>query len=178
MASVQSFLPVADQAARVLILGSMPGQASLAAGEYYAHPQNAFWPIMGALINADPVLPYRARTAALKAAGIALWDVLASCEREGSLDADIRHDSVVVNDFPRFLAAHPKITNVLFNGSMAESSFRRHVVPLINVAALNLARMPSTSPAHASLSRMKKLEVWRNAFQERGIITPIQKERP
>lgn len=170
MASVCSFAPIADSAARVLILGSMPGRASLAAYEYYAHPQNAFWPIMGALLGTDPAQPYPARTAALKKAGIALWDVLASCEREGSLDADIRRDSIVANDFVTFLAAHPRITDVLFNGAMAETCFRRYVAPNIDTSALRCALMPSTSPANASFSRGRKLDVWQAAFEARGII--------
>lgn len=170
MPYVHSFPPIENRKARLLILGSMPGRASLTANKYYAHPQNAFWPIMGALVGADPALPYRTRVAALRAAGIALWDVLASCEREGSLDADIRHDSVVVNDFASFFAAHPKITDVLFNGGMAETCFRRYVAPVIDSTSLRFARMPSTSPANASLSRGRKLDAWRTALLERGII--------
>lgn len=178
MPQVHSFPPIENRKARVLILGSMPGAASLRAGQYYAHPHNAFWPIMGALAGADPALPYRVRTAALKAAGIALWDVLASCDREGSLDADIRHDSVVANDFPGFFAAHPHLTDVFFNGGMAQTCFRRHVMPLIGGTPLRFARLPSTSPANASLSRARKLELWQAALQERGIITAIRKSHP
>ena len=174
MPHVRSFPPIENRKARILILGSMPGRASLAASEYYAHPQNAFWPIMGALVGADPALPYRARTAALKAAGIALWDVLASCERESSLDADIRHDSLMVNDFDGFFETHPRITDVFFNGGMAETCFRRYVTPLIDCTSLRFARLPSTSPANASFSRNRKLETWRKALQERGIIMAVR----
>ncbi len=174
MPHVRSFPPIENRKARILILGSMPGRASLAASEYYAHPQNAFWPIMDALVGADPALPYRARTAALKAAGIALWDVLASCERESSLDADIRHDSLMVNDFAGFFETHPKITDVFFNGGMAETCFRRYVTPLIDCTSLSIARLPSTSPANASFSRNRKLETWRKALQERGIIMAVR----
>lgn len=171
MASVRSFAPIADRAARLLILGSMPGQASLAAAEYYAHPHNAFWPIMGALLGADPASSYRSRATALKTAGVALWDVLASCDREGSLDADIRHDSIVANDFAGFFAAHPRIRDVLFNGGMAETCFKRYVAPRIDTGSLRFARLPSTSPANASYSRQRKLDAWREALQARGIIT-------
>ena len=170
MVSLRGFPPIANRNAKILVLGSMPGAASLAADEYYAHPQNAFWPIMGALVGADPALPYHARTAALKAAGIALWDVLASCERKGSLDTDIRSDSIVANDFASFFTSHRKITEVLFNGAMAETCFLRHVAPLIDGTSIRFLRMPSTSPANASLSRSRKLEQWRTAFEERGII--------
>ncbi|CAG4885039.1 G:T/U mismatch-specific uracil/thymine DNA-glycosylase [Georgfuchsia toluolica] len=175
---VYSFPPIENQKARLLILGSMPGAASLRAGQYYAHPHNAFWPIMGALVGADPALSYRARAVALKAAGIALWDVLASCEREGSLDADIHHDSVVVNDFPGFFAVHPHLTAVFFNGGMAQTCFHRHVMPLLGDMPLRFARLPSTSPANASWSRERKLEAWRKALAERGIITANRKALP
>jgi TDG/mug DNA glycosylase family protein len=174
MPDIRGFPPIATRTARILILGSMPGRASLDADKYYAHPQNAFWPIMGELVGADPDLPYRSRVTALKVAGVALWDVLSSCEREGSLDADIRKGSIVANDFVSFFAAHQKITDVFFNGTMAETSFRRHVLPLIGHTSLHYARLPSSSPAHASLSRAHKLELWRKAFEDRGIITAIR----
>ena len=173
MVRLCGFAPIADRQARVLILGSMPGEASLAARQYYAHPQNAFWPIMGALLGFDPARSYAVRVKALKTAGIALWDVVDSCERKGSLDADIRRDSIVANDFGRFFAAHPLIRDVLFNGGMAEQSFRRYVMPLTGSAILRQTRMPSTSPANASLSRSRKLDAWRTALEERGIITAI-----
>ncbi len=178
MPRVQSFPPIADRRARILILGSMPGKASLAAGQYYAHPQNGFWPIMGALIGAGANLPYLSRTAALKAAGIALWDVLASCERESSLDADIRQESMVANDFTGFFAGHPKIAAVFFNGGMAETCFRRHVAPFVDCTALHLQRLPSTSPANASYSRDRKLAAWRGALAGRGIIAAAHEESP
>lgn len=171
MSRIRSFPPLESPAARILILGSMPGRASLAAGQYYAHPQNAFWSIMGSLVGADPALPYPARVAVLKASGIALWDVLASCERKGSLDADIRPNSMVANDFAAFFASHPQISAVLFNGSMAEASFRRHAATDMGHILLRYMRLPSTSPAHAALTRIQKLEAWRGALQECGIET-------
>ncbi|MFY9328331.1 MAG: DNA-deoxyinosine glycosylase [Georgfuchsia sp.] len=179
MSLARSFPPIENRKARILILGSMPGAASLHAGQYYAHPHNAFWPIMDALVGgAATALPYRIRTLALKAAGIALWDVLASCDREGSLDADIRRDSIVANDFDNFFAAHRHITDVLFNGSMAEACFRRHVMPFMDCTLLRFTRLPSTSPANASLSRSRKLDAWRTVFTERGIIPAIRKDSP
>lgn len=144
----------------MLILGSMPGQASLVAGEYYAHRQNAFWRIMGALVGAQPELPYEQRLERLQAAGIALWDVIAACEREGSLDADIVGKSIRPNDFAAFLAKHPAIRRICFNGGTAEASFRRHVLPGLDAARYELIRLPSTSPAHAALSFGQKLAAW------------------
>ncbi|MCD9028630.1 DNA-deoxyinosine glycosylase [Luteimonas sp. BDR2-5] len=157
---VRSFPPVARADARVLILGSMPGEASLSAGRYYAHPRNLFWPIMGALAGAGPDLAYAARIAKLQATGIALWDVIAECVRPGSLDARIRAGSVVVNDLPGFLARYPGISRICFNGATAETLFRRHVLPRL-ADAPTLMRLPSTSPAHAAMGFADKLAAWR-----------------
>jgi hypoxanthine-DNA glycosylase len=139
----------------------MPGQESLRAGQYYAHPRNAFWPIMGELVGAAPELPYPARLAKLQAAGIALWDVLASCVREGSLDADIDASSAAANDFQGFFAGHPGIVQVFFNGAMAEKSFHTRVLDMPASRLLRCQRLPSTSPAYAALSFRQKLEAWR-----------------
>lgn len=160
MAAVRSFAPVASADATVLILGSMPGEASLRAGQYYAHERNAFWRIMGDLLGAGPSLPYRDRLDRVCAAGIALWDVIADCERAGSLDADIVGTSVRVNDFAGFFAAHPAICRVYFNGAAAEANFRRHVLPALSGQNLRLARLPSTSPAHAAKGYAEKLAAW------------------
>ncbi len=161
---VRSFPPLADAGARMLILGSMPGVASLAAGRYYAHSRNAFWSLLGALLGFAADAPYAERTAALRAAGIALWDVLHACTREGSLDAAIERGSEVANDLPGFLAAHPRIAHVFFNGAAAEACFRRHVLPQLDAGALHFARLPSTSPANAASSFERKLAVWRAAL--------------
>jgi hypoxanthine-DNA glycosylase len=160
---VRSFPPIEDARARVLILGSMPGGASLAAGQYYAHPQNLFWRILGDLLRAGPGLSYAARTRLLKTNGIALWDVLDSCVRRGSLDSAIEEDSIAVNDFASFFAAHPRIGRVFFNGAKAESSYRRHVMPHLDTVgnAVEYLRLPSTSPAHAALSFEKKRDAWK-----------------
>lgn len=158
---VRSFAPIADVSARVLILGSMPGAESLRTGQYYAHPRNTFWRIMGDLAGASPDMPYAARTHHLKKTGIAVWDVLAACTREGSLDAAIDQRSIITNDFPSFLAQHPRIRHVFFNGATAERCFRVHVQPALEGGALKLTRLPSTSPAHAALSFADKLRAWR-----------------
>lgn len=169
-APVRSFAPIQSPQARVLILGSMPGAASLAAGRYYAHPQNRFWPIMGALIGAGPELDYARRIAHLREAGIAVWDVLAQCEREGSLDSAIRDDTAVANDFAGFFATQHRVRTVLFNGAKAESSFRRFVLPGLDRPDLLLRRLPSTSPANASQRYEMKLVAWREALREAGVI--------
>lgn len=168
-AMLHSFAPIQSPQARVLILGSMPGAASLAAARYYAHPQNRFWPIMGALIGAGPELDYPRRIQALRAAGIALWDVLAQCEREGSLDSAIRDDTAVANDFAGFFAGHPRVATVLFNGAKAEASFRRFVLKPLARPDLTLLRLPSTSPANASQRYEAKLSAWREALRSAGV---------
>jgi hypoxanthine-DNA glycosylase len=138
----------------------MPGQASLNAVEYYAHPRNLFWPIMGQLVGAEPALAYAERCRILQASGIALWDVLKSCQRQGSLDTAIQPASIVTNDFAGFLASHSHISRVYFNGATAEQTFRKLVLPTLDAKQLSFTRLPSTSPAHAAMSFAEKLERW------------------
>ncbi|WP_024871582.1 DNA-deoxyinosine glycosylase [Tolumonas lignilytica] len=159
-----SFAPIASDNARVLILGSMPGQASLDAGQYYAHKRNLFWPIMGELLAFDPLSRYEDRTGALQTAGIALWDVLQSCHREGSLDAKIRPDTLTVNDFAAFFRQHPQIQHVFFNGEKASACFHRYVDKKGLPENLLFQRLPSTSPANASQSLLFKLQAWRQVM--------------
>lgn len=162
MPRIHSFAPIARRDARVLILGSMPGAASLAAGCYYAHPRNAFWPILGALLGFAAHAGYAQRLRALRDAGIALWDVLHSCEREGSLDGDIRKPSMRPNDFAAFFRVHRRIRLVACNGSTAWAEFARVARSLPSpFADLPRVRLPSTSPAHASRSFADKLAAWR-----------------
>lgn len=163
MGRARSFAALARRDARVLILGSMPGAESLRRREYYAHPANQFWPIMGDLFNAGRELPYRRRVDTLLGHGVAVWDVLKQCDRSGSLDSAIRRGSEIVNDFARFFGRHRGVRAVFFNGSKAESVFLREVRASLGARALQLryTRLPSTSPAHAGLSRAAKLEAWR-----------------
>jgi hypoxanthine-DNA glycosylase len=163
------FEPIADSNAEILILGSMPGQESLAASQYYANRRNAFWKIMGQLLGFDPDASYETRLHELKAGHIALWDVLQSCTRIGSLDARIDADSITVNDFQGFFRTHDKIRAVLFNGAKAESAYRQYVLPTVSTAPISYLRLPSTSPAHAALSYEQKLQAWRAAFQAKAI---------
>jgi hypoxanthine-DNA glycosylase len=160
-----SFPPVVAPGARVLILGSLPGQMSLARQEYYAHPANAFWWIMGELVGAGPALPYTARLDVLRRRGIALWDVCGSAERPGSLDQDIAADSILPNDIAGLLAQHPAIEQICFNGAKSAAIFRRLVLPWLPAAVCAVTRhvLLSTSPA-CTRPRVEKLAVWRRSL--------------
>ena len=162
---IRSFPPVASPRARILILGSMPGDASLRAGQYYAHPHNQFWPIMCGLLGAAAVPTYAARVRLLVANAIALWDVLESCVRKGSLDSAIEEASIRVNDFAAFFRGHPGITRVCFNGAKAEACWRKHVLASLSpgLARLETRRLPSTSAAHAAMTYAQKRNAWKLA---------------
>ena len=162
MSQVSGFPPVVGSNPRVLILGSMPGKASLEQQQYYAHPRNAYWPIMGALFDAGPELPYAERLRRLTDSGIVLWDVLESCFRPGSLDSSIDDTSTRPNDFASLFARHRRIRHIFFNGQKAANLFRRKVLPGLPDSAgeLALRTLPSTSPAHASRSYAEKLQAW------------------
>ena len=162
------FPPIARRDARVLVLGSLPGRASLAAQEYYAQPQNAFWRIMGDALGAGRELAYAERVRRLREARVAVWDVCHSAHRPGSLDAKIRRDTIVANDFAAFLARHRRIARILFNGATAEALYRRLVLPGLETRARRIAttRLPSTSPAHASLRYATKLRRWSEALAD------------
>jgi len=151
--------------ARVLLLGSMPSRKSLLEQQYYAHPRNAFWPIMGELFGFDSTLPYDRRLHCLRESGIALWDVAHQCVRPGSLDANMR--DVQVNDFRLFFALPPRIHAVFFNGRMAESLYRKLALPQLDGPhhSLPLCCLPSTSPAHATRSFAEKLAAWQAVKQ-------------
>ena len=158
----QGFPPIADTRARVLILGSLPGQVSLQRQQYYAQPHNAFWKIMGRLFDAGPELPYAERVQRLVRSGIALWDVCAAAQRPGSLDAAIVHSSVVPNDFAAFIESHPDVGLICFNGGKAADLYRRLVLPGLpaDLRAIHYAALPSTSPAHAAMRLEEKLTRW------------------
>ncbi len=169
MTLITSFAPIAAADAKVLILGSMPGAESLARRQYYAHPRNAFWYIIERLTRQTVPLDYAQRAALLRKHGIALWDVLRACKRHGSLDSAIEHDSAVANDFAGFLREHRSITDVFFNGATAEQAWKRYVLKQIGPRYdyLNYRRLPSTSPAMASLKPEQKLEQWSAIFDGR-----------
>lgn len=167
MDRIKSFAPVADENIRLLILGSMPGPASLRAGEYYAFRGNRFWRIMGALCGFDPDIPYEERLARLLSAHVGLWDVISDCEREGALDSDIRDENC--NPVLGLIAGN-NIRAVAFNGRKSEETFRKRIlggknsdVRYIDTGGrrAELISLPSTSPAYASLSFEQKLGIWR-----------------
>ena len=162
MAHVVGFAPLARPDARILILGSMPSRESLARQRYYAHPRNAFWPILCTLLDIRSE-KYAERTEAVMSRGVAVWDVLQACFRSGSLDADIDDSTIVTNDFGGFFREHAHIRHIFFNGAKAESVYRRQVLPGLEPtqAALPLSRLPSTSPANAGMTREQKTEAWR-----------------
>lgn len=160
-----SFEPIIALDSAVLILGSMPGAESLRRGQYYAHPRNLFWRIMGDLVGGDPAAPYDERVEQLLAAGIALWDSLQYCERPASsLDARIKAETEVPNDFATLLADHPGIRAIGFNGKKSEQVFREKAQPAIpenRLRAIAFYRLPSTSPANAGLTYEQKIARWR-----------------
>ena len=156
------FPPIARSDARVLILGSLPGVRSIAEGEYYAHPRNAFWPIMSDLAGATGEYPERC--AALLDKGIAVWDVLASSVRPGSLDANIDLQTAQVNNFEKFFAAHANVARVCFNGQAAAKIFAARVPPNAMPRILEKQTLPSTSPAHAAMNFAEKLTRWRDGL--------------
>lgn len=162
----KGFPPVEPKRARVLILGTLPSVESIRQGQYYAHPRNAFWPIMGALFGAGRDRPYAARLARLAARGVMLWDVLRAAHRPGSRDAAIHPRRLAPNRIPELLARHPELEKIAFNGAAAEALFRRHVAKRGSAlpVAMKLARLPSTSPAHASRSYAQKLAIWRRTL--------------
>ncbi len=163
MTHVHSFPPVTDKSVTKLILGSMPGKASLAANQYYAHPQNVFWSVIETVMSVGSELPYATRCKELTRHKVALWDVLKACTRTGSLDSDIVESSIVPNDFENFLRSHSRIRAIYFNGAKAERIYTRHVIPNLSNAFAGIAmrRLPSTSPANASISLADKVTQWK-----------------
>ncbi len=156
------FAPVGGVDARVLILGSLPGVRSIAARQYYAHPRNAFWPIMAELFGIGG--SYRMRCRQLVARRVALWDVLAQSPRTGSMDADIRAESSVPNDLPDFLRDHTALRLVVFNGRKAEQLFRRFFGSDTALRRIAMIGAPSTSPAYAAMPFGAKLDRWAAAL--------------
>jgi len=160
---ISGFPPIARKDAKILILGSMPGAESLRRQQYYAHPRNAFWPVMMSLLGVDPELDYRHKSKILIENRIAVWDTLKACIRSGSLDTAIVNASIEVNDFSLFFQQHVSIRYVFFNGRKSEQLFRRYAMKALPEQGRTLEYhvLPSTSPAMASLTRQEKTECWR-----------------
>ncbi len=166
-----AFEPILAGAPSVMILGSMPSQVSLQENQYYAHPRNSFWWIMSQLFEFDLGISYGERRLALQSAGVAVWDVLHDCERKGSLDSAIVKSSERSNDFDLLFTRYPSISKVIFNGAAAEAIFARHNKKLIQHLKqtrpdFQWHRCPSTSPAHASISKHDKLKAWRLSIRD------------
>lgn len=151
------FPPIFGEHPNILILGSLPGIASISQQQYYAHRQNAFWRILEALFQIPANADYATRREQVKATKLAIWDVCHSAYRPGSLDSAITHNTVVANDINGLLAQHPSIKLIAFNGNAAASLFQKHIQLARPVATVIL---PSTSPANAGIPYATKLEKW------------------
>ncbi|MCK5361170.1 MAG: DNA-deoxyinosine glycosylase [Gammaproteobacteria bacterium] len=164
---LSGFEPVVQDNCRVLILGSMPGVASLQKQQYYAHPRNAFWAIISELLSIEDNKTYEQRCCLLKNSGVAVWDVLKACRRPGSLDSNIEPASESANDFERLLIENKSIRAVFFNGAAAERLYRKHVLKLVNSKHPELVYhcLPSSSPAYASMTYEEKLKHWHKIIE-------------
>lgn len=152
---VTGFPPLADWNSRILVLGTMPGVRSLTDQQYYAHPRNAFWPILFAVCGEEFRTDYPARLELLRRKGIALWDVCYSCDRSGSLDSRIRQE--VPNDISGLLKQYPAIRTIVFNGNTSAGLYKKYFSQL---PQYDYFQMPHTSPAYASLTFEQKKEKW------------------
>lgn len=162
-APLQGLGPVIDRDARLVVLGSFPGEASLRAQQYYGHPRNHFWPLLSALWDVDlTALPYADRLAQMRAHGLGLWDVYASCRRIGSLDRAI--EDPLLNDLASLKRRAPKLAAIAHNGGESARAMRH-----TRTLGLPVLRLPSTSPANASWSFDRKLAAWREAFRVHGL---------
>jgi len=162
MPFVESFDPVIGTDPTVLILGSMPGIASLEAQQYYAHPRNAFWPIMAELFDVKWPNDYATRIYQLKSLPVIVWDTLKACHRDGSLDSAICRDQLEANDIIGLLTLSPGIRLFAIDGAASERYFKQTVArSLTDKQQIDQIRLPSTSPAHASKNQQQKLESWR-----------------
>ncbi|NQZ54351.1 MAG: DNA-deoxyinosine glycosylase [Piscirickettsiaceae bacterium] len=157
-----SFPPIESKDAQILILGSMPSIKSLQQQQYYAHPRNAFWPIMSELFDMQKDWDYQQRCEHLLKNKVAVWDVLKACQRKGSLDQHIEPQSMIANDFNAFFQRHRYIRQIFFNGAKAEQVFDQHVLPTLTgkINQISFQRLPSTSPAHAAMTLEQKFHIW------------------
>lgn len=161
MEKSEGFPPIANAAAEVLVLGSLPGRKSLLEKKYYAHPRNAFWPVMHEIFGVTG--SYEQRCECLMRHRVAVWDVLRASVRPGSMDADIRQETAAANDIETFLGEHPCVRGIAFNGKKAAKLFQ-DLVPKEHVSGLRLISLPSTSPAYAAMRFAGKLELWKSGL--------------
>jgi double-stranded uracil-DNA glycosylase len=155
----EGFDPIAGKTVNVLILGTFPSEESLKQKQYYAHPRNLFWDMIAAICETGKVDDYKKRCDLVKSEGIAIWDVLKSCDREGSSDGQIRRGHFIINDIYSFISEHP-VKVIIFNGKKAAILFKQYVEPAIFPSRPRMLIMPSTSPANATLSKQQKMERW------------------
>jgi hypoxanthine-DNA glycosylase len=163
MPLVHSFEPIVGRDPRIVILGSMPGVVSLQAVQYYANPRNAFWAIIAELFGIDIDCSYESRIAQISQIPLILWDTLKACHREGSLDSKILRQQIEANDIAGLVVKHRELRVIAFNGAASEKYFNqleRHRLPVDH--NIELIKLPSTSPANASMKFEQKLAAWRN----------------
>jgi double-stranded uracil-DNA glycosylase len=153
------FSALVNMDSKVLVLGSAPSQDSLKKQQYYGHDRNAFWFIIASLFDTQELTTYEQKVTLLLNQGIAVWDVLQSCQREGSLDANINPQTITVNDFNVFFKTYPLVRTVFFNGQAAEKIFQRRVLPGL-AYGVDYYRLPSTSPAYAAMTLDEKKKQW------------------
>ncbi len=154
-----SFAPIVSAESRILILGSLPGEASLAAGEYYAHPRNRFWRVLAEIADAETPADYPQKLELLTRLGVGLWDVVGTAERIGSLDSNIADP--IPNPIDRLLLSNPRIEIIGFNGATARKIFERHFAHL----EIERITLPSTSPANAAFDVERLVSNWRRLFR-------------
>ena len=164
MVNCKSFSPSVDSKSKILILGSMPGVKSLSEQQYYAHPQNRFWKVMGKICNCENLseLDYKTKLSVLLANKFALWDVIKSCSRDGSLDSNIKNEQP--NDIPALLRQYPNINAICLNGNKSYSAFKKHFPDLLN--RYKCRKLPSTSPANARYNLEHLLLEWEISITE------------
>jgi len=168
MTHIHSFPPIVSSKSRTLILGSMPSKVSIELNQYYGHPRNNFWKFIQECIGVSRDLDYTERVIQLKSHSIALWDAVKICTRTSSLDSDIIDSTVKANAFNELFKKYPKINKICFNGAKSESIFFKHVMPtLAKKEILKFIKLPSTSPANASIPLEKKLNDWKAALSNK-----------
>lgn len=157
--------PILGAQPSLLILGSMPSVKSIAMQQYYAHPQNTFWRIMAQLLGFKLAESYRDNVAALTQNKVAVWDILAACERQGSLDSAIVSGTERLNPLNPLLMNNQSIITIGINGGAAYALFKRHHLSSLDVKRVKVVQLPSSSPAHAAMRLEQKQNAWRRLLE-------------